>query len=240
MKKYVSILLVLCLSLGLAACGASNKASAATPATAAAPAPSAEAAPASSAVPAPEATPAAPAAEVASAAPAPEATPDVSSLQPLVDSLNEEEIAQRTEDDPSMGVFEVGKEENTIIYKFAMHIFQYVIMMAESGDAENLNAYNRLLDSLPALENSLENALRESQPDLKVIVYLMTDEFSKEVAAVVENGEIIFDLVNGIGTAPTDVEPIVVMEDLPPEVQEQLDGFKNAITSEAAATPPAA
>ena len=234
MKKTVSILLVLCLSLGLVACGASNKAAAATPTATAAPAPAADAAPASSAAPATDAAPA------ASAAPAPEAAPAVSALQPLVDSLNEEEIAQRTDDDPSIGVFELGSEENTIVYKFAMHIFQYVIMMAQAGDAENLNAYNRLLDSLPALENSLENALRESQPDLKVIVYLMTDEFSKEVTAVVENGEIVYDLVNGIGTAPTGVEPILVAEELPPEIQEQLDGLKNALSGEAPAATPAA
>jgi len=226
MKKTISILLVLCLSLGLAACGAANKAAAETPVLTAA----ASAAPAATETPAASETPAAPAASAA-----PEATPPASPLQMLVDSLNEEEIAQRTEDDPSIGVFELGSEENTIVYKFAMHIFQYVIMMAQAGDAENMNAYNRLLDSLPALENSLENALRESQPDLKVIVYLMTDEFSEEVTAVVENGEIVYDLVNGIGTAPTGVTPILVTEELPPEVQEQLDELKNALSSGAAA-----
>ena len=127
MKRIVSLLLVLCFCVGLAACGKSSAASAS---------PSAAAAPTASAAPAaaPESTP----------APAP--TPV--NLQPLVDDLNAEEVAQRTEDDPSVGVFEVASEENTINYKFAMHIFQYVIMMAQAGDAENLNAYNRLLDSV--------------------------------------------------------------------------------------------
>ena len=236
MKKTISILLVLCLSLGLAACGAANKAAAETPVLTAA----ASAAPAATEAPAAPAASETPAAPAASAAP--EATPPASPLQMLVDSLNEEEIAQRTEDDPSIGVFELGSEENTIVYKFAMHIFQYVIMMAQAGDAENMNAYNRLLDSLPALENSLENALRESQPDLKVVVYLMTDEYSEEVTAVVENGEIIYDLVNGIGTVPKGVTPILVPEELPPEVQEQLDELKTALsggTAAPAATPAA-
>jgi glucose/arabinose dehydrogenase len=218
MKRIVSLLLVLCFCVGLAACGKSS-ASSASPSAAAAPA--ATAAPAA----APAATP--------KSTPAPAPTPV--NLQPLVDDLNAEEAAQRTEDDPSVGVFEVASTENTINYKFAMHIFQYVIMMAQAGDAENMNAYNRLLDSLPALENSLENALRESQPDLKVVVYLMTDEYSEEVTAVVENGEIIYDLVNGIGTVPKGVTPILVPEELPPEVQEQLDELKTALSGGAAA-----
>ena len=113
-----------------------------------------------------------------------------------------------------------------------MHIFQYVIMMAQAGDAENMNAYNRLLASLPALENSLENALRESQPDLKVVVYLMTDEYSEEVTAVVENGEIIYDVVNGVGTAPKDITPIIVPKELSPEMQAELDEFKNSLNAD--------
>ena len=210
MKRIVSLLLVLCFCVGLAACGKSSAASAS---------PSAAAAPTASAAPAaaPESTP----------APAP--TPV--NLQPLVDDLNAEEVAQRTEDDPSVGVFEVASEENTINYKFAMHIFQYVIMMAQAGDAENLNAYNRLLDSLPGLEVSLENALRESQPDLNVVVYLMSDEYSDEVAAVVENGEIIYDLVNGVGTAPKGITPILEPEELPADFQAKLDEYKDSLAS---------
>ena len=201
---------MLCFCVGLAACGKSSAASAS---------PSAAAAPTASAAPAaaPESTP----------APAP--TPV--NLQPLVDDLNAEEVAQRTEDDPSVGVFEVASEENTINYKFAMHIFQYVIMMAQAGDAENLNAYNRLLDSLPGLEVSLENALRESQPDLNVVVYLMSDEYSDEVTAVVENGEIIYDLVNGVGTAPKGITPILEPEELPADFQAKLDEYKDSLAS---------
>lgn len=210
MKRIVSLLLVLCFCVGLAACGKSS-ASSASPSAAAAP----TAAPASAAP--------------AAAEPTPEPVPTPVNLQPLVDDLNREEVAQRTADDPSVGVFEVADAENTINYKFAMSIFQYVIMMAQAGDTENLNAYNRLLDSLPALESSLENALRESQPDLNVVVVLMSDEYSDEVAAVVENGEIIYDLVNGVGTAPKGITPVLEAEDLPPEIQAQLDNMKTAL-----------
>ena len=207
MKRIVSLLLVLCFCVGLAACGKSS---------------------ASSSSPSAAAAPAAPAAAREST-PAPAPTPV--NLQPLVDDLNAEEAAQRTEDDPSVGVFEVASAENTINYKFAMHIFQYVILMAQAGDAENLNAYNRLLDSLPALEVSLENALRESQPDLNVVVDLMSDEYSDEVTAVVENGEIIYDLVNGVGTAPKGITPILEAEELPAEVQEKLDALKDSLAA---------
>jgi len=209
MKRIVSLLLVLCFCVGLVACGKSSASSASPNASA----PAAAEAPA-----APEAVPT--------------PTPTPFSLQPLVDDLNAEEAAQRTEDDPSVGVFEVASAENTINYKFAMHIFQYVIMMAQAGDAENLNAYNRLLDSLPALEASLENALRESQPDLNVVIYLMSDEYSDVVAAVVENGEIVYDYVNGVGTAPTGITPILESEELPPEVQARLDEFKESFSSD--------
>ncbi len=216
MKKTVSLLLVLCFCVGLAACGKSSAASASPSASSASP--SAASAPASS--PAPTAEPKA------------EPTPVPFSIQELVDDLNAEELAQRTEDDPSVGVFEVASTENTINYKFAMHIFQYVILMAQSGDTESLNAYNRLIDSLPALEASLENALRESQPGLNVVIYLMSDEFSEEVAAVVENGEIIYDLVNGVGTTPEGITPIRVIEELPADVQAKLDEMKDSLTSE--------
>ena len=215
MKRIVSLLLVLCFCVGLAACGKSSASS---------PSPSASSASPSAAA-APSATPA-PTAE-----PTPEPTPTPINLQPLVDDLNAEELAQRTEDDPSVGVFEVASTENTINYKFAMHIFQYVILMAQSGDTESLNAYNRLIDSLPALEASLENALRESQPDLNVVIYLMSDEYSDEVAAVVENGEIIYDLVNGVGTAPKGITPILEAEELPPDVQAKLDELKDSLTA---------
>ena len=224
MKKTVSILLVFCFCLGFAACGSSAKASSATPATDVA----ASAAPGENAA-------SAPSVPAASAQPTPAPTPETANLQSLVDSLNEEELAQRTEEDPSVGVFELGTENNTIIYKFAMHIFQYVILMAQSGDAESVNAYNRLLESLPALEDSLEKALGESQPGLKIKVYLMNDEVSSDVAAVVENGEIVYDLVNGVGTAPENVKPIVVLEDLPPELQAELDQMRNSLNGEAPA-----
>lgn len=216
MKRIVNLLLVLCFCFGLAACGKSSASSASPSASSASP----------SAAAAPSATPA------ATAEPTPEPTPTPVNLQPLVDDLNAEEAAQRTADDPSVGVFEVADAENTINYKFAMSIFQYVILMAQTGDAENLNAYNRLLDSLPQLEASLENALRESQPDLNVVIYLMSDEYSDEVTAVVENGEIVYDLVNGVGTAPKGITPILEAEELPADVQAKLDEIKDSLASE--------
>lgn len=226
MKKLVSFVLLACFCLGLAACGSSSKVSATADSSSSSPVASSSAAdpsavPEGSAAPAPVSTP--------------EPTPAAPDLQPLVDSLNEEEAAQRTEDDPAVGVFEVATAANTINYKFAMSIFQYVIMMAEYGDAESLNAYNRLLDSLPGLENSLENALRETVPDINVDVLLMVDEYSGEVAALVHGGSIIYDLVNGVGTAPTDVEPILVLEELPPEVQAQLAEYAGLTSGEPAA-----
>ena len=210
MKKHVALILAICFCFSLAACGASAASSAPTPA------PAAEQ-PASTPAPTP--------------APTAEPAPESLDLQPLVDSLNEEEVSQRTDDDPSIGVFELGKDKNTIVYKFAMHIFQYVIMMAEAGDAENMNAYNRLIESLPSLEVSLENALRESTPEVDVLVIMMTDEYSDEATAVVDNGEIIYDKVNAVGDAPTGITPILEAEELPPEVQAQLDEFENALTS---------
>lgn len=211
MKRIVSLLLVLCFCFGLAACGKSAEPSSASP---------------SAAGDAPAAAAAAPA---ATAEPAPTPAPVKINLQEIIDELNAEETAQRTEDDPSIGVFEAGKDDNTIVYKFAMDIFQYVIKMAQSGDSENMNAYNRVVDSMPALESSLEGALRESYPELNVIVYLMTDEYSSTVAAAIDGGEIVYDVVNGIGTAPTGITPIINIEDLPPEVQEQLREISNAI-----------
>ena len=220
MKKTVSILLVLCFCLGFAACGASAKASSNTPAT---DSPAASAAPSASV---------APAASAAPASPTPSAAP---SLQSLVDSLNEEELAQRTEEDPSVGVFELGEDENTIIYKLAMDYFQYVIMMAQNGNAESLSAYNRILDILPNMWGSLEKTLSEAHPGLRVLVYLMEDAYSSDVAAVVENGEIVYDVVNGVGTAPKNVKPIIAPEELPPEVQAELDQLKDSLNGEAPA-----
>ena len=223
MKKTVSILLVLCFCLGFAACGASAKASSTTPATDSPAASAAPSAPAASDAPAASA---APAAATANAAP---------SMQSVVDSLNEEELAQRTEEDPSVGVFELGEDENTIIYKLAMDYFQYVIIMAQNDNTESLNAYNRILDILPNMWGSLEKTLSEAYPGLKVKVYLMEDAYSSDVAAVVENGEIVYDIVNGVGTAPKDVKPIIQPEDLPPELQAQLDELKNSLNGEAPA-----
>ena len=217
MKKKVSIMLVLCICFCLAACGAAASNNAA----------------------APTAQPAA--AETLAAAETPAASPDTAvpaaaemssnqaELQSMVDSLNAEENAHRTPDDPSVGIFELGKEPNTIIYKLSMQYFQYVVMMAQAGDQEHMNAYNRTVEYLPPVEVNLENALRESMPELNVLVYMMEDEYSSKVIAVVDNGEIVYDSVNGVGTAPEDVTPIVLLEDLPPEAREQIEDVTNAL-----------
>ena len=129
-------------------------------------------------------------------------------LRKLVDALNEEELAQRTDDDPSIGIFECGSDKNTIYYKFAMKLFKYVIEYARNGDAENIKTYYRLLDSFPSLESSLEKALQESRPGLDVIVVFMVDEKSTEVAAVFNDGKILYDIMNGSGTIPVEITPI--------------------------------
>ncbi len=207
MKRIVSLLLVFCFCVGLAACGKSNASSAS---------PSADASPAT------PAESAAPSAEPAStAAPSPEPV----NIQALVDALNAEELAQRTADDPYIAVFEVAKEPNTIHYKLAMDYFQYVISTAITGEAEFVDAYNRILNSIPPIENSLEGMIRETSPELNVVVIVMYDQLSSNAAAVIDNGGIIYDVVNGIGTAPAELTPIVVPEELPEEVQQQLDEY---------------
>lgn len=230
MKKMICFVLLMCFCVNMVACGASNNASAASGKSSASPAASAVS---PSAAPTDAAAPSA-----APAAPTPAPTPEVPSLQVVVDSLNEEEVAQRTEDDPSIGIFEIGEGANTIIYKLAMSIFEYVILTAQAGVPESVNAYNRLVDSLPGLESSIENALRESLPELNVDIYLMLDEYSDMVVAVVRGGSIVFDLVNGVGTAPTGIKPIVEVGDLPPEIQAQIDEITSALSE--AMTPPAA
>ena len=207
MKRIVSLLLVFCFCVGLAACGKSNASSAS---------PSADASPAT------PAESAAPSAEPAStAAPSPEPV----NIQALVDALNAEELAQRTADDPYIAVFEVAKEPNTIHYKLAMDYFQYVISTAITGEAEFVDAYNRILNSIPPIENSLEGMIHETSPELNVVVIVMYDQLSSNAAAVIDNGGIIYDVVNGIGTAPAELAPIVVPEELPEEVQQQLDEY---------------
>lgn len=228
MKKIISVLLLMCISFCLVACGASNNASAVSDKSAASPAASSTA---SGAAPAEASgTPAAPA-ETSAAAPTPAAASPAVDLQLLVDSLNEEEVAQRTETDSYVSIFEVGTAENTINYKIAMDLFEYVVILAEGGDAEAHNRFNLVLDSLPPLENSLENALRESMPEIKVDVYLMCGAYSDSVAAIVRNGAIIYDAVNGIGTAPTDVKPIIEPLEMTPELQAQLDEIKGALAN---------
>ena len=211
MKRIVSLLLVLCFCVGLAACGKSNASSAS---------PSADASPAT-----PSGTAAPSAQPTAAAAPSPEPV----SIQELVDALNAEELAQRTADDPYIAVFEVGKEPNTIHYKLAMDYFQYVISTAMTGEAEFVDAYNRILNSVPPIENSLESMIHETSPELNVVVIVMYDQLSSNAAAVIDNGGIIYDVVNGVGTEPTGLAPIVEPEELPDDVKQQLEEYAAAM-----------
>lgn len=211
MKRIVSLLLVLCFCIGLAACGKSNASSVS---------PSADASPAT-----PSGTAAPSAQPTAAAAPSPEPV----SIQALVDALNAEELAQRTEDDPYIAVFEVAKEPNTIHYKLAMDYFQYVISTAMTGEAEFVDAYNRILNSIPPIENSLEGMIHETSPELNVVVIVMYDQLSSNAAAVIDNGGIIYDVVNGVGTEPTGLAPIVEPEELPDDVKQQLEEYAAAM-----------
>ena len=211
MKRIVSLLLVLCFCVGLAACGKSNASSVS---------PSADASPAT-----PSGTAAPSAQPTAAAAPSPEPV----SIQELVDALNAEELAQRTADDPYIAVFEVAKEPNTIHYKLAMDYFQYVISTAMTGEAEFVDAYNRILNSIPPIENSLEGMIHETSPELNVVVIVMYDQLSSNAAAVIDNGGIIYDVVNGVGTEPTGLAPIVEPEELPDDVKQQLEEYAAAM-----------
>ncbi len=221
MKRIVSLLLVFCFCFGLAACGKSSASSASAAPSASSASPSANAASPKPAEP-----------TVSSPEPAAEPTPVPFNIQDLVDALNAEELAQRTEEDPYIAVFEVAQEANTINYKLAMDYFQYVISTAIAGDAEFIDAYNRILTSIPPIENSLESMIHETQPDVNVVVLVMYDSFSDEVAAVINNGGIDYDVVNGVGTAPKGITPIIAPEELPEEVKSQIDELKNVLEKE--------
>ena len=104
--------------------------------------------------------------------------------------------------------------------------------MAQQGDAEAMTAYNRLVESLPGLEDTLENALRESDPGVNIKVMLMFNEYSENVIVVAEDGEIIYDQVNGVGTAPTGVTTIVEVGEVPSEMQEFFDEVINAMENQ--------
>jgi hypothetical protein len=71
--------------------------------------------------------------------------------------------------------------------------------------------------------------IRETSPELNIVVIVMNDSVSSDVAAVVDNGAIIYDVVNGIGTAPTDISPILTTDDLPEEVKQQLEEYTAAM-----------
>ena len=221
MKRIVSLLLVLCFCFGLAACSKSSASSVSAAPSASSASPSADAASPKPSEP-----------TVSSPEPAAEPTPVPFSIQDLVDALNAEELAQRTEEDPYIAVFEVAQEANTINYKLAMDYFQYVISTAIAGDAEFIDAYNRILTSIPPIENSLESMIHETQPDVNVVVLVMYDSFSEEVAAVINNGGIDYDVVNGVGTAPKGITPIISPEELPEDVKSQIDELKNVLEKE--------
>ena len=133
-------------------------------------------------------------------------------LQKLVDSLNAEIAVQRTENDASIGIFELGSTGHTINYKVTIPSLRDSIKHAREGNAEHLRIYNQIIDTLPELEDNLDadlrTALPEDDPNLKVVIILMYDEFSDDVIAVVDGGRIIYDVVNNVGSKPFDIVPI--------------------------------
>lgn len=133
-------------------------------------------------------------------------------IKKLVESLNEQAkekpLFPEVDGYESFSAFQVGDESNTILLKTSSEVFTQAIKYAQNGDAESIKAYYRLLESFPSLESSLEKALQESQPEIDVVIVLMIDEKSSDVAAVFNDGKILYDIMNGSGTIPTGITPI--------------------------------
>jgi serine/threonine protein kinase len=130
-------------------------------------------------------------------------------ISELVRALNDIEISSRSEDDATVGISEIGTEENTIIVKLCDKSLRDSFTRIESGDTDSLTAYDQIIAFLPEYERRLERALEKSYPGIHVNVILMKDEYSDTVVAVAENRVIIYDLVNNIGTAPVGMTPIM-------------------------------
>lgn len=192
MKKIASVMLLICLCLILAACGKSDAAQAAQET----PAPVEE-----TVAPTPE--------------PTPEPTPVPVDLQPIVDQLNAVEMEQREKEYPFVGVYELTEDGQSINYKLALKDFGLVVLGADMGEAECIEAYNKTLDELPQMAIALENVMKEEAPGHTISLILMLEEHSDQVVAVVIGGQIVYDAINGVGVKPEGITPIIEPETTP-------------------------
>ncbi len=214
MKRFVSVLLLICMALALAACGSS-------------PAPTTQ--PAATQAPAAEApTAATTAAEIpATATPAGE-TPASNSaaagnaeLEALVAELNAEEESR----DPEALIkvhYDVGGE-NIILYKITMDAFDIFAMMAENGEQGALDGYNAFMEKMPEVQQLAQEEIEKRAPGVTVVLRVCGSTSFNRTIATVEDGVIVYDKVNKIGTPPEDDAPDVSVEDLPPEIREKLE-----------------
>ncbi len=230
MKRFVCAALLVCMSLALAACGSNAAAPTAAPAAKPAAASTAEPAAASTAEPAAAPTVVSAAAPTAKPAAAPTAAPAAetavanaapSALEALVAALNEEQQAQQKAEDPIQIHYDAG-ENNTVLYKVTMDAVDVLAYMAEYGETGAIEAYNTLVSQLLPVQQMASERIQKRDESVSVVLRLCTDtQFNRTIAAI-ENGEVIYDRVNGIGTAPADDVPPTTLEDLPPEVQEEI------------------
>ncbi len=195
MKKCTLLSLIVCLCLFLAACGSSGAAQASTPADA-----SASAAPAA----------------VVTAAPAPASTPKPVDLKPIVKELNLVEQDQQEKEYPFTGVYELDPNDSrTIIYKVALDNFGFIALGADLEIEEFVDNYNKTLDELPAMAIALEDFVHVDAPDAHIKLMLMLEKTSDQIVAVIYDGQIVYDAINGVGEKPAPVTPIMEPEETP-------------------------
>ena len=191
MKKNAIILLLVCFCLILAACGRSGAAQAASP------------------------TPAdsAPAVE---AAPKPTATPKPVDLKPIVKDLNMIEQDQREKEYPFVGVYELDPDDDrTIVYKLALDGFDIMVLGASLEIEEFVENYNQTLIELPSLADSLEQYVHVDAPDAHIKILVMLNKTDETIIAIIQDGQIVYDAVNGVGEEPAPVTPIEEPEATP-------------------------
>ena len=191
MKKNAIILLLVCFCLILAACGRSGAAQAASP------------------------TPAdsAPAVE---AAPKPTATPKPVVLKPIVKDLNMIEQDQREKEYPFVGVYELDPDDDrTIVYKLALDGFDIMVLGASLEIEEFVENYNQTLIELPSLADSLEQYVHVDAPDAHIKILVMLNKTDETIIAIIQDGQIVYDAVNGVGEEPAPVTPIEEPEATP-------------------------
>lgn len=191
MKKNAIILLLVCFCLILAACGRSGAAQADSPAPA-------------DGAPAVETTP------------KPTPTPKPVDLRPYVKELNMIEQEQREKEYPFVGVYELDPEDDrTIDYKLALDGFDLMVLGASLEIEEFVENYNQTLVELPALADSLEQYVHVDAPDAHIKILVMLNKTDETIIAIVQDGQIIYDAVNGIGEEPAPVAPIEEPETTP-------------------------